>query len=84
RAFKIVSNRATEILPLLTLGGIAMSLSGMSFVYLLETDFLYWRYFQYFIWGITSLVTGILIIQSGQELEDHTGDMHSTMYDVRW
>jgi hypothetical protein len=36
-----------------------------------ETDFLYWRYFQYFIWGITSLVTGILIIQSGQELEDH-------------
>jgi hypothetical protein len=33
RAFKIVSGRATEILPLLTLGGIAVCLSGMSFVY---------------------------------------------------
>jgi hypothetical protein len=35
RAFKIVSGRATEILPLLTLGGIAVCLSGMSFVYLI-------------------------------------------------
>jgi hypothetical protein len=33
RAFKIVSGRATEILPLRTLGGIALCLSGMSFVY---------------------------------------------------
>jgi hypothetical protein len=35
RVFRIVSGRATEILPLLTLGGIAMCLSGMSFVYLI-------------------------------------------------
>jgi hypothetical protein len=35
RAFKIVSGRATEILPLLTLGSFAMCLSGMSFVYLI-------------------------------------------------
>jgi hypothetical protein len=49
-----------------------------------DIDFLYWRYFQYFIWGITSVVTGILIIQSGQDLEDQTGDIHLTLYDVRW
>jgi hypothetical protein len=33
--YRIVSGLATELLPLLTLGGIAMCLRGMSFVYLI-------------------------------------------------
>jgi hypothetical protein len=35
RVFRIVSDRPTELLPLLTLGGIAMCIGGTSYVYLI-------------------------------------------------
>ncbi|CAH1382826.1 unnamed protein product [Tenebrio molitor] len=61
-----------------------MCLCEMSYVYLIENDLFHWRYLQLFIWGITSLLTTILFIQSGQEFENQTGDLYSAIYDIRW
>ncbi|KAJ3619318.1 hypothetical protein MTP99_005008 [Tenebrio molitor] len=78
-----VCDLAAQLLPPIAIAGILLCLSAMSFAYL--GDFFgYWCYFQNFIWCLTTVTTGVLIIKCGQDYEDASETIFPAIYETRW
>ncbi|KAJ3631829.1 hypothetical protein MTP99_012935 [Tenebrio molitor] len=83
RLAQLASDLAAQCIPLLSIGGVLMCLSAMSFVYL--GDFFgYYCYFQNFMWYLCSVSTAIIFIKGGQNFEDVTSTLFPAIYETRW
>ncbi|KAJ3655918.1 hypothetical protein Zmor_015025 [Zophobas morio] len=84
RLLGIANKLTVQLLLWMSLAFIGMLLSVLSSAFFVEADYSFWYYFRHVVLVLTALLTGVLLIQCGQEIESESQAILSNFLNIRW